>query len=119
VADTAVVTWRGDTIPTVEEDLMASDTRATTDHDDIRAWADEHEAVPATVRGTGEDEPGVLTLDVVGYGAGEDELEHIGWDAWFDKFESADLAFLYQERKTDGGDSTFFKLVSRDGVDAG
>jgi hypothetical protein len=46
-------------------------------------------------------------------GAGEDQLEHISWDDWFAKFEENNLAFLYQEEKASGEDSTFFKLVSR------
>lgn len=96
-----------------------SDTRATTDHNRIRAWAEQHDGVPATVRRTTEDgEAGVLTLDILGYGADEEDLEHIDWDAWFEKFDDSGLAFLYQHQKTTGEDSTFFKLVSRDSVDA-
>lgn len=65
------------------------------------------------MRGTADgDEAGVLRIDFPG-GAGEDELEHISWDEWFDKFEQNDLAFLYQDEKAGGEDSTFFKLVSR------
>lgn len=95
-----------------------SDARTTTDHDEIRAWAERHDGVPATVRDTANaDEPGVLTLDIVGHGADEGDLEHIGWDAWFDKFEDAELAFLYQEQKTSGEGSTFFKLIGRDSAD--
>ncbi|WP_052666052.1 hypothetical protein [Nitriliruptor alkaliphilus] len=99
---------------------MANETNTTTDHDTIRAWAEEHGGVPANVRGTADGEgAGVLTLDIVGYGAGEEELEHIEWDAWFEKFEDAGLAFLYQEQKASGEDSTFFKLISREGADTG
>lgn len=97
-----------------------SQSTVTTEHETIRAWAEEHDATPATVRGTqGGDAPGVLTLDVEGYGAGEEQLEHISWDAWFEKFESSELAFLYQEEKASGEDSTFFKLIGRDESDAG
>ncbi|HEX2041837.1 MAG TPA: hypothetical protein VHF24_04300 [Acidimicrobiales bacterium] len=46
-------------------------------------------------------------------GAGEDQLEHISWDEWFRKFEDSNLAFLYQDEKASGEDSTFFKLVER------
>jgi hypothetical protein len=46
-------------------------------------------------------------------GAGEDRLEHIEWQEWFRKFEESDLAHLYQQRKADGSDSTFFKLIRR------
>jgi hypothetical protein len=92
---------------------MASESKTTTDHDEIRAWVEEHDGKPASVKGTEDDGgPGVLRIDFPG-GAGEDELEHIDWDEWFDKFESENLAFLYQERKASGEDSTFFKLVSR------
>jgi hypothetical protein len=92
---------------------MASDTKTTTDHDEIRRWVEEHDGQPAAVRGTGSNnDPGVLRIDFPG-GTGEDELEHISWDAWFEKFEDSKLAFLYQERKASGEDSTFFKLVER------
>ncbi len=92
---------------------MASDTRTTTDHDEIRRWVEEHDGTPAAVKGTGSnDDPGVLRIDFPG-GTGEDQLEHISWDEWFEKFEDSKLAFLYQEEKASGEDSTFFKLVER------
>ncbi|HEX7297443.1 MAG TPA: bifunctional DNA primase/polymerase [Solirubrobacteraceae bacterium] len=89
-----------------------SDTRKTTDHDEIRRWVEEHGGKPAMVRGTGDGEAGVLRIDFPG-GAGEDQLEHISWDEWFEKFDRENLAFLYQEQKASGEDSTFFKLVRR------
>jgi hypothetical protein len=93
---------------------MASKSATTTDHDEIRRWVEEHDGKPASVRGTGaRDDSGVLRIDFPG-GAGEDELEHISWDDWFRKFDDNELAFLYQQEKADGEDSTFFKLVSRD-----
>ena len=73
----------------------------------------EHDGRPASVAGTAAgDAAGVLRVDFPG-GAGEDQLEHIPWEEWFDKFEKENLAFLYQEHKASGEDSTFFKLVSR------
>jgi hypothetical protein len=93
--------------------MANSESKTTTDHDAIRRWVEEHDGKPASVRGTERgDEAGVLRIDFPG-GAGEDELEHISWDEWFDKFEDSKLAFLYQEQKASGEDSTFFKLVSR------
>ena len=92
---------------------MASKSKTTTDHDEIRRWVEEHDGQPASVRGTDDGgEPGVLRIDFPG-GAGEDQLEHIDWDEWFAKFDESELAFLYQEEKASGEDSTFFKLVSR------
>ncbi|GAA1126808.1 hypothetical protein [Citricoccus alkalitolerans] len=92
---------------------MASTSTTTTDHEEIRRWVEEHDGRPASVKGTeGSAEAGVLRIDFPG-GADEDELEHIDWSDWFDKFDREGLAFLYQQQKADGGDSTFFKLVSR------
>jgi hypothetical protein len=92
---------------------MASKTRTTTDHDEIRSWVEEHDGKPASVSGTEDgDAAGVLRIDFPG-GAGEDELQHVSWEDWFAKFDQNGLAFLYQQEKTSGEDSTFFKLVSR------
>lgn len=92
---------------------MPSDSRTTTDHDEIRRWVESHDGKPAHVRDTGSgSDPGILRIDFPG-GTGEDVLEHISWEAWFEKFEHEKLAMLYQERKADGSDSTFMKLVQR------
>lgn len=93
---------------------MASQTQTTTDHDEIRRWAEAHGGKPACVRDTAtRDDVGVLRIDFPG-GADETELKHISWDEWFAKFDASDVAFLYQSEKSGGGDSTFFKLVQRD-----
>ena len=92
---------------------MSSKSSTTTDHDEIRQWVEAHDGAPAAVRSTESDgDPGVLRIDFPG-GTGEDTLDHIGWDEWYRKFDDERLAFLYQEQKADGSDSTFFKLVNR------
>ncbi len=92
---------------------MASQSTTTIDHEEIRRWVEAHDGKPASVRGTESgDEAGVLRIDFPG-GAGDDQLEAIDWDDWFAKFEESELAFLYQEHKASGEDSTFFKLVRR------
>lgn len=94
---------------------MASSSKTTTDHDEIRTWVESRGGKPVTVRGTGDkDEPGVLRFDFPG-GAGGDRLEEISWEEWFEKFDDSDLALLYQDHKADGSESTFFKLVKRGG----
>jgi hypothetical protein len=93
---------------------MASASKTTTDHGEIRRWVEQHDGRPASVRETGSnDDPGVLRIDFPG-GAGAQELEPIDWDTWFEKFDEQQLAFHYQEHKASGEDSTFFKLVRRD-----
>jgi hypothetical protein len=93
-----------------------SKTKTTKDHEAIRRWVEEHDGTPATVGGDG-DEVAVLRIDFPG-GAGSDRLRKISWDEWFDKFDEEDLAFLYQEQKADGEDSTFFKLIRGDDTDS-
>jgi hypothetical protein len=93
--------------------MAQSTTKQTTDHDEIRRWVEEHDGKPVSVRDTGSgDDPGVLRIDFPG-GAGDDRFEPMSWDEWFEKFDENNLAFLYQEQKASGEDSTFFKLVSR------
>lgn len=93
---------------------MAGETKTTTDHQTIRRWAEDRGGSPARVRGTGDGEdPGILRIDFPG-GASEDQLEHIPWDEWFQKFDENKLAFVYQDEKADAEPSTFFKLVKRE-----
>ena len=57
--------------------------------------------------------PGVLRIDFPG-GAGKTGWRAHRWDRWLEYFDQNDLAFVYQQRKADGEESTFFKLVRRD-----
>lgn len=54
----------------------------------------------------------MLRIDFPG-GAGEESLEQISWEDWFEKFEKNKLAFLYQTEKANGEPSTFFKVINR------
>ena len=85
----------------------------TTDHEEIKRWAEARGAKPACVRGTGnKGDIGMIRLDFPGY-SGAESLEAISWDEWFEKFDENDLALLYQEETADGKKSNFNKLVSR------
>jgi hypothetical protein len=84
------------------------------DHEEIRQWAEERGASPACVRGTGGGEDvGMIRLDFPGY-SGEQSLEHIEWDDWFQKFDESGLALLVQDTTAGGQKSNFNKLVSRE-----
>jgi hypothetical protein len=94
---------------------MAGASKTTTDHQEIRRWAEERGGRPAHVKETGSDgDPGVLRIDYPGRGD-DDALEEISWDEWFDAFEANKLALVYQEETKDGDESRFSKLVSRNG----
>lgn len=88
--------------------------QVTTDHDEIRQWVESRGGRPACVKGTGGGgDTGLLRIDYPGY-SGEQSLQPISWDEFFEKFDEQKLAFLYQEETKDGGESRFSKLVSRD-----
>lgn len=93
---------------------MAGESFTTTDHEQIRRWAESRGGHPAAVKATHTaDDAGILRIDFPGY-SGEKSLEPISWDEFFDKFDNSNLAFLYQEETKDGARSNFFKIVSRE-----
>ena len=81
---------------------------ATTHHEVIREWAEARGARPATVEGTEHgDHLGVLRFD---FGEPTDRLREVSWDEWFETFDSRQLNFIYQETRSDGSQSNFFRL---------
>lgn len=89
-------------------------SHTTTDHEEIRRWAEERGGHPATVKGTerGGDGAGILRINFPGSPADE-SLDDIGWDTFFQKFEEARLAMVYQEETAEGRESRFAKFVRR------
>lgn len=89
-----------------------SDT-STRDHDTIRAWVEKRGGVPSIVKGTAtkKNGGGILRIDFPGY-SGEDSLQKISWEEFFQKFDESKLEFLYQEKTADGKESRFNKFVS-------
>ena len=89
---------------------------ATTHHEVIRQWAEERGGVPATVEGTEHgDHLGVLRIDF----ADEDSnLRRVSWEEWFGTFDARGLNFIYQEQRTDGTQSNFFRLENPEREDA-
>jgi len=91
--------------------------RRTTDHQKIVQWVEERGGHPAHVRRTGDTaDPGILRIDFPGH-SGEQSLEPLDWDSWFDAFEANQLAFLHQDRMASGETSHFSKLVRRTRAD--
>jgi ferritin-like metal-binding protein YciE len=88
--------------------------RPLVNHEEIRNWAEERGAQPACVRGTGGGrDTGMIRLDFPGY-SGEESLEPISWDDWFEKFDENGLALLVQNTTESGEKSNFNKLVKRE-----
>ncbi|MCE5186501.1 MAG: hypothetical protein LLF76_10290 [Planctomycetaceae bacterium] len=92
---------------------MATST-ITTDHETIRKWVEERGGKPAAVKRTRKgDEIGIIRIDFPGY-SGEESLEPISWEEFFDEFEDSKLAFVFQEETESGQKSNFNKLVKRE-----
>ena len=99
-----------------EEPEREGRSLATTHHEVIKQWAEERGGVPATVEGTEHgDHLGVLRFD---FGGDNDRLRHVSWEEWFDTFDKRRLNFIYQEQRSDGSPSSFFRLESPDREDA-
>lgn len=89
-------------------------SKVTTDHETIRKWAEAREGKPSAVKRTGsQSDVGIIRIDFPGY-SGENSLEEIGWDEFFEKFEDSKLALVYQEETAEGVRSNFNKLVKRE-----
>jgi len=83
---------------------------ATTHHQVIKQWAEARGATPATVEGTEHDDHlGVLRFD---FGGDSQNLRHVSWEEWFETFDARRLNFIYQEERSDGRQSNFFRLES-------
>jgi hypothetical protein len=86
-----------------------STAEKTTDHDEIRQWAEKRKGRPSVIR-TGK-EGGILRFD---FGDKEEDFEEVEWDEFFKIFDENKLAFLHQDKTADGELSRFNKFVERD-----
>ena len=97
--------------------MSKATSNTTTNHNEIRKWVEERGGHPARVKGTEKGKSsGVLRIDYPGF-SGEDRLEEISWEEFFEGFEENELAFLYQDKTSDGELSRFSKLISRNSTE--
>ncbi len=85
--------------------MSGSESKATTDHQTIKNWAEDRQGRPAVVQDTD-----LLRID---FGHEESNLKYIEWDEFFDIFEKNSLAFLHQDLTPTGEVSRFCKFVGR------
>ncbi|HET8997305.1 MAG TPA: hypothetical protein VFN42_11615, partial [Acetobacteraceae bacterium] len=86
---------------------------ATTDHNQIRKWAEAKGGKPAAVDRTHKGgDVGIIRIMFPDNPQSEHQsLVEISWDEFFREFESRKLALLYED------DSLFSKIVGRDTVE--
>ena len=90
---------------------MPVEMNLTTDHQQIRRWAESAGGRPVQepVAGTSLAVPSIEFAPEPADGA-----RTCSWEDWFAAFDQAGLALLYQESEPDGSPSRFAKLVQRD-----
>jgi hypothetical protein len=98
-----------------EHEERAGRSLFTTNPDVVRQWAEERRAVPATVGQRRTRQPRVLRFKFPRSRA--TNLVEIDWDDWLRVFTDRNLRFIYQEHRTDGRQSNFFRLESPDRED--
>jgi hypothetical protein len=89
-----------------------SDSKVTNNHNEIRRWVEERGGHPARVKGTGragKSGGGLLRIDYPGF-TGDDSLEEITWEEFFDQFEKTGLAFLYQGQAREWRDQPVLEI---------
>ena len=91
-----------------------AEARTTKNHGRIREWVNERGGYPATVRETQEeDDAGLLRIDFPNY-SGDETLERISWDDFFEKFDQKNLTLLFQDMTEQGAISRFCKFIRED-----
>ena len=94
--------------------------KITTDHDEIRKWAEARGGRPAAVRSTySKEDPGIIRIEFPDAPNARDEnLVEISWDEFFKKFDEANLALVYEEKTASGESSYFYKIIGRETAEA-
>ncbi|WP_439880873.1 hypothetical protein ACSX1A_17170 [Pontibacter sp. MBLB2868] len=87
-----------------------SEAKKTTNHKEIKDWAEKQGAVPAIIKGTENDGSGegLLRMHFPDQSSNNSEFEKISWEEFFKEFDKNNLALLHEP------DGKFSKLVSRD-----
>jgi hypothetical protein len=106
--------------PVSAKEMDMAQAKVTTDHDEIRKWAEARGGRPAAVRSTqSKKATGIIRIEFPDApNAKDDNLEEISWEEFFEKFDESKLALLYQEETASGQRSNFNKLVGRETAEA-
>lgn len=81
-------------------------SKQTQDHEEIRRWAEDRGGKPAVVRDT----------EILRFSFDDKRnanLEPITWEQFFEIFDKANLAFLFQEKTDTGDKSRFNKFITK------
>ena len=88
--------------------------KVTTDHGTIQHWIEQRGGQPARVKSASDPSGGDLLRVDFPDRHGEDRLEPISWEGFFETFDERGLAFLYQDETANGHESRFSKFIERE-----
>jgi hypothetical protein len=96
---------------------MQGETKTTTDHDEIRRWAEDRGGSPARIHNAFGAAPTacVLQIDFV-HEKYNDDVEPIAWDEFFRLFDQENMVLVYQTETEGGKRSCFGRIVRRENV---
>lgn len=96
--------------------------KITTDHEEIREWADKYRGRPEIIDQTGGGERMVgLRIDFPGrrdenFLGENEEMEYVSWEEFFRRFDSLNLAFEYEDRGELPDPSASYRFVKRTSI---
>lgn len=83
--------------------------KTTTDHNEIKRWAEAHNGIPSVIKNTEQGSGAGLLRIHFPENSSDDDFKKVSWDTFFETFDKKDLKFIYQDDK----DSTFHKFISK------
>jgi hypothetical protein len=82
------------------------DSKITTDHREIKDWAEKHDGVPVVLKDPASGRPTALSIFFPDRDVGA-PVEEISWSKFFREFDEKDGEFVYK----DSEESNFFKII--------
>jgi len=96
---------------------MPGETKVTTDHHEIRRWAEDRGGRPVRVKhDVLNPSASTVQIDFL-FDQYDDNLEEVSWEQFFEAFESHGLALVYQTETENGKVSRFGRIVPRNAVE--
>lgn len=93
---------------------MNGESKVTTDHEEIRRWAEVRGGRPVSVkRDPLNPSRSCLQIDFL-FEKYNDDIHEISWEEFFDTFEREGLAMVYQTETEGGQTSRFARIVKRE-----
>lgn len=91
-----------------------SESKTTTDLNTIKNWAESRSGVPAVIKDTDKGSGGgVLRIHFPHNSPDPESFDEISWEQFKNRFENNKLAMVYQEKRENGSNSTFYKFIDR------